>query len=265
MPVQTITLIGAGNLGYHLARTFHSKGFCIQQIYSRAIANAKELAALVNAEPIDDLQTLVHADLLVICVTDSAIQVISDELPVFDSIVVHTSGSTPMEVLHRHSRHGVFYPLQTFSKGFPVDFQNIPLLLESSSFNVQQELMQVANKISNSVFSVDSLQRQKLHLAAVFACNFTNHMMAVASSLLKEANLPFSMLENLILETVQKAIKSGNPESVQTGPAIRGNLGIMQAHSELLKDKLLWQKIYTFVSESIIEMGKGGKAGYETF
>jgi predicted short-subunit dehydrogenase-like oxidoreductase (DUF2520 family) len=252
MAIKSVSVIGSGNLATHLVKVLNNHKYLINCIYSRNMQHANTLAEKVNAHPVSDISELKSADLIIICTTDSAIAEISNKITA-NSLVVHTSGSTPMDVLDRHQNFGVLYPFQTFSKFTELDFSKIPLFIEANNSQNLQILKQLSGTISDKVTELDSENRLKLHLSAVFACNFSNHMYTIAKDILQQANLSFSLLDHLILETATKTVNTGNPARCQTGPAVRGNLNILGQHQDLLADNPLWQKIYTFVSDSIME------------
>lgn len=252
MSISSISIIGSGNLATHLVKALYQSDFKIINVYSRNINHAAVLAKQVGAIAIDNIRLLEQADLIIICVSDSAIAEINNSLKV-TSLVVHTSGSTSLDILNSQINFGVIYPFQTFSKDVDIDFSKVPVFIEANSQGNVLLLKEMIEKISDSVRLLHSEQRLKLHLSAVFANNFSNHMFAIAKDILSEANLPFELLTHLIEETTVKALKSGDPDKVQTGPAVRWNFNILEQHKEILAHKPLWQKIYTFVSDSIME------------
>ena len=173
-----IGLIGAGRVAHHLAHVLNAQ-HQIVQIYSRSLDKAQHLAAQIGAEAIAEVEQL-HSDLdlLIIAVSDQAIaQVIQEIHHVLNHVlIVHTSGSTKLDVLQQHhARSGVFYPLQTFSLEREIDWSETPLFIEAAFAEDQQLLMTLANSLSKKVYAYTSEQRLSLHLAAVFACNFSNY------------------------------------------------------------------------------------------
>lgn len=186
------------------------------------------------------------ADLYVIAVTDSAIASVAAEIGDVPGLVVHTAGSVPMSVLPQRNR-GVLYPLQTFTKGQPINMQAVPLFIESDG-DVRL-LRQIAGQISGNVMEMDSAHRRYLHLAAVFCCNFTNHMYRLAESMLAAQNIPFSVMLPLIDETARKVHRL-SPAQAQTGPAVRWNEEVMQTQMNLLERDDLKQ-LYQIISKSI--------------
>jgi predicted short-subunit dehydrogenase-like oxidoreductase (DUF2520 family) len=256
MDIKTISIVGSGNLATQLAKAFYKKGIAINQIFSPNIKNGVALASLVNSKAINNFDDLAPVDLIIIAVSDSAISEISNSLQHLSCMVVHTSGSTSIDIFHNRTNFGVFYPFQTFSKNVDIEFTQIPILIEANTLRNQELLICLATILSSNVQVVNSLQRLKLHLAGVFASNFSNHMYAIAHQLLNESGLSFEMVKHLIEETTRKALQSNNPALVQTGPASRNNFHIMESHKELIADRPLWQKIYTFVSDSIMDMQK---------
>lgn len=248
----TISIIGAGNLATQLGITLHKEGYLISQVYSRTSKSAVILSKKLNAKPISDFKKLsTDSSIYIIAVKDDAIESIAKQLKLKDKIVVHTSGSVPMNVLKKCSKnYGVFYPLQTFSKNKTAEFKTIPICIEANNTSTSTTLQYFAKSISGNVQKVNSEQRKKIHLAAVFACNFSNHMYAIAESILAKNKLSLDLLKPLIEETANK-IKDNKPNAVQTGPAIRKDKKTLEAHLKLLSKEKDLQKIYSLISGSI--------------
>lgn len=251
--VQNITILGSGNVATHLANQLSKHAFNIIQVYSRNITNANELAQQVAAEPIDNISELNNSsDLYIICLSDSIIEKVVERFEFTDKLVAHTAGSMSIDVLKRFKNHGVFYPLQSFTKNRSLDFETIPICIEANSKENENKLLALANKLSNNVNLLQSEERKQYHLAAVFANNFANHMFAAADSLLKKNKLNFDLLKPLILETAQK-IQKLSPIEAQTGPAIRNNMAVIDSHIQQISLPEL-EKLYSFVSNSIIAL-----------
>jgi len=247
-----IVFLGAGNLATNLAMALKNRGHEILQVYSRTQASAEQLARKTVAEPITRLNRLVHdADLYILSVKDDAIHQVLEDFPVHEGFLVHTAGSIPMDVLKDHAAHyGVIYPLQTFSKERLVDFNTIPVCLEAASYSDLAFMEKIMSDLSGKIYYIDSLQRSYIHVAAVFACNFSNFMMAMAQEILQKHDMPFDIMTPLIEETVQKAIEN-TPVPSQTGPAIRGDQQTMERHLKLLAGSDKLQNLYRFVSTTI--------------
>ena len=251
-----ISFIGSGNVATHLAKSLFVLEYKIVQVYSQTIQNAQILASQVGATAIDQLTALQAADLYIIAVTDAAIAKISADLAPLElkGVVVHTSGSTDISILKNvGSHHGVFYPLQTFSKALNTDFKTIPLLLEASNLELLNQLDQLASQLSDQVYHYNSEQRRSLHLSAVIACNFSNYLYAVAQQYLDQQGVDFNLLKPLIMETAHK-IQQHAPASVQTGPAIRQDHAILVMHQQMLANQPALQQLYQLLSNGIIEM-----------
>ncbi|QZE12899.1 DUF2520 domain-containing protein [Halosquirtibacter laminarini] len=253
--IQTVSFIGAGNLATQLALTLFEKQNEIQQIYSRTLDSASLLASQVGAEATDNLEDIsAKVDLLVISISDKAMPEVVSRLQGLNTLVVHTAGSVPMDILSSCSpRIGVFYPTQTFTKAVRVSFDNIPLCIEANRDIDYIRLKQLAQLISTHVTEVSSAQRKSIHLAAVFACNFSNHMLAIADDLLQKEDLPLDILKPLVVETIEKAFRI-SPKKGQSGPAIRHDQNVIAEHMVRLSDKPLFAEIYEKVTKSIQEI-----------
>ena len=241
-------VIGSGNVAQHLITVFGtSANIDLVQAYAR---NASALAHLLPQEKItDSFNAVKDADIYIISVTDDAIAEVSSLLPFSDRLVVHTSGSVSLHQIDAKNRRGVFYPLQTFSKNKAVDFKQIPLCLESEKESDYTILETLAQSISDSVYNINSVQRQSLHVAAVFVSNFANHMYSIGYDICEQNNVPFDVLKPLIKETANK-VQVLPPKQAQTGPAKRNDVTTMEKHLAFLKDEKI-KTIYTLLSQSI--------------
>ena len=255
-----ITFVGSGNVAWHLSKALEEAGHSVQEIYSRNIKNAKSLSSnLYNASPTNDLDfSESKSEIFFIAISDDAIETITSDLRIPEgAIVVHTSGSKPLDCLELlFEKTGVFYPLQTFSKSRKLYFEEIPICLESDDEVVLKALASIAQSISPKTCYLSSPQRKVLHLAAVFACNFTNHLLALSKEILDKENLDYGLMNALISETINKALEH-NPKEMQTGPAIRKDVKILQEHLQALTEDPDKKQIYRMLSESILKMSKG--------
>ena len=242
-----VTIIGYGNLGKHLATAFHSKGIRIRQIYS-----SKKQSTLYGAELISSTELINDSsDIYFLTVPDDQIEKVSKSQKLRGKFIVHCSGSTPLSALPA-KRRGVFYPLQSFTDGSKVNWKEIPILIEASSFEDLDLLSTTGELLSDRVTQIDSDKRLHLHLAAVIASNFTTHCITLSDQILNEQNLDKEILKPLIRSSIEKALSLGG-RAAQTGPAIRQDKKVMDKHLKLLEENLLLKKIYTLVSESIIK------------
>jgi predicted short-subunit dehydrogenase-like oxidoreductase (DUF2520 family) len=256
--VTKVVFIGAGNLAWNLAPAMHSAGFEISQIYSRTRESAQNLAAKFLCNFTTRVENIFpEADIYIICVKDDAIKKLSSSLKLPGKLVIHTSGTVPLKAIEKISDFtGVLYPLQTFTKKKKVSFKKVPVFIEGSSVRTKAAVSKIARKLSDSVIAIKSEDRQKLHIAAVFACNFTNHFYHIAESLVKNAGLKFSFLYPLILETTLRTEKE-SPSKVQTGPAIRNDKKTLRRHLSLLKkNDAELAKIYKIITADIQRRAK---------
>ncbi len=252
-----ICLIGAGNLATRLGITLSEKGHQIVQVWSRTIKSATELASKLGCEYTTDLTSIAsQTDIYIIAVTDAAIPTILAKGSWGSTLVVHTAGSIPMDILAPWClNYGVFYPFQTFTAEKKIDFDTIPVCLEASTPQNLEVLSELARSVSGDIKFLDSDQRQQIHLAAVFVCNFVNHFYAIGEELLREKGIGFEILKPLILETASKAILQ-SPGSSQTGPAVRDDKIIIDKHLTLLNTHPDLKNLYALISERIIQTHK---------
>ncbi|MFK7749923.1 MAG: Rossmann-like and DUF2520 domain-containing protein [Kordia sp.] len=242
-----IVILGAGNIAQHLYEVFQTiKTFDVVQVYNRS---EKALSYFKTTATTTNLKNLAEADIYIIAVADDAITSIANKLPFTNRLVVHTSGSVSMHELHKKNRRGVFYPLQTFTKGAHVDFSKIPICLETGEKSDFKILETIATAIGSTSYKISSEQRRALHVSAVFVNNFSNHLYRVAHEICETNNVPFEILNPLIQETANK-INTVTPYMAQTGPAKRGDEKTINDHLAKL-DKDIHKEIYTLLTQSI--------------
>ncbi len=247
-----VVILGSGNVATHLAKAIDEHHHVVQ-IYSRKQAHASALAqSLKDCTSTDNLDHLItDADIYIISVSDDSIGNVVDKLPRIKGIVVHTSGSVGMDVLSTLTNPtGVFYPLQTFSKDTAVNLSEVPFFLEASTPETLDKLEAFGSFFSKKIFHANSEQRQTLHIAAVFACNFFNHLLDISTEILSQKGYELDVLKPLVALTMSKAFETGAYAS-QTGPAVRGDMATLNKHIESLDTPQ--KEIYRMLSQSIID------------
>lgn len=255
----SVALIGSGNLAYSLAHAISKSTNTLVEITSTNAANAIIIAQSTGAKFVEKVSALsANIDLYIIAVPDSAISSVAEQIPLSSGLVVHTSGSTPFSAISKvpSDLRGVFYPFQTFTFGREVDFNGIPLCIESESSETLDILRAFALSLGASPVEMDSDTRKWLHLSGVFACNFVNHILSLSNLIADENEIEFSLLKPLIAETVKKALE-GNPFDCQTGPALRGDSETLKRHYAMLSqvDEEL-RDLYISLSTSIERLHK---------
>jgi len=232
--VKDILLVGNGNVAFHLKKVLRKAGYHISE----------------NSDEED-------FDIVIFSISDDAYTGAIASFKHRNKIMVHTSGSVPATIFKgKTEKYGVIYPYQSISKNDKLlDFKKIPLLITASDEKTEKILVELSSTISDTVKIISDNQRMKLHLAAVFANNFTNHMIAIAQKLAHENNLDAALLQPLLEKTFLR-LKHHLATDMQTGPAVRNDNTIIEKHLKLLEEYPAWQKIYSFVSESIKESKK---------
>lgn len=244
-----IVLLGSGNLATNLGFALRKAGVSVVQVFSNTEKNAADLAYKLNCDFTNDISKIKDADIYISALKDNACNDIWGKLKIADKLILHTSGSLALKTLSSHFKNtGVIYPLMTLSKGKVMPFDNIPILIEANSPENLETVFQLASKISGNVIEVSSEKRAQIHLAAVWANNFSNHMYAIAKVITDNNNLPFSLLFPLIEETANK-IKKLDPADAQTGPAIRFDENIIEKQQNATPTE--FKELYKLISESI--------------
>ena len=251
---KRIALIGAGNVATHLGMAWRQAGCEVVQVYSRTEQSASELGHRLGVPFVTSLDDVcADADIYVVAVKDAVLQELIPALVEGreGALFVHTAGSMPMDVWNGHApRHGVLYPMQTFSKVRAVDFASVSFFVEANDKADLAVLKELAGALSPKVYEATSAQRTYLHMAAVFACNFANHMYTLSARLLEKNGLPFDAMLPLIDETARK-VHGLHPHNAQTGPATRRDTNVMDKHLAMLADEPEIKEIYRIISDNI--------------
>ena len=250
-----VTIIGTGNMGHHLVKVIDESAHFVNEIYSRDLQKANKLCGVTyDAKPTDSLDFGgSQSQIFILAVSDDAIESVVREIVLPEqAIIAHTAGSVSVEVLELSAaiHYGVFYPLQSVSKEKPVSFRDIPILVEAATANTREALLDLANSISTKVSLVDSAQRSRIHLAATIMNNFGNHLLKVAFDQVKLAGHTPELLYPLLQNTVDKAMQIG-PDKSQTGPAVRGDVGTIRKHMEMLAEEPAISELYRLFTNQI--------------
>lgn len=237
--MSKIAIIGYGNVGYHL---------------TKRLSKRNDVSIFTRSPLEDHVQELSEFDpngfdFIILAVPDGVVAEVSASIANSEAVVAHTSGSRPIEDLSKHRKYGVIYPLQTMSRAKEVDFNTFPIFIEGSDDEAEMKLFSFARSFGTDVRLITSANRARIHLAAVFACNFSNHMYHIAEKLLTPLEMTFQDIKPLVDETVHKAMEL-NPSNSQTGPAMRGDELTLNSHLDMLNDEEL-KAIYQLITKNI--------------
>lgn len=253
-----IVILGSGNVAHSLAMAVAKSELNLVQIYARDTTAGSQLASQCGCDYTDSVAKLASADLYILAVSDRSIESLSEQLNIGDeSVLAHTAGCVPVDALSvKVKNRAVIYPLQTFTKGRETPFSHIPIMIEGITPHAIACARLFSERLSENVIEMSSEKRAKVHLSAVFACNFVNHMYSISEKLVNQADVPFDILKPLILETAQKALAADSPTQTQTGPAKRNDYQTKSKHCELLMHQPEFKTMYINLSNSIWETSK---------
>lgn len=251
------SLIGTGRMAWFLAQRLQTAGHHLHGVWGRNEGEAVLLATAYHSEVYQNLSAIPDREqhFCLLAVSDTALEQIAQKLRFDHTFLVHHAGGESIEVLQHAARHyGVLWPVYSITKADDTTFPAIPLAIEGNTPATGKSLSALAASISSNVFTVTADQRSRLHLAAVFANNFTNHLLSVSEMICTEAALPFTMLKPIIGQTFERISGEGSPRLLQTGPAIRDDRGTMATHLRLLAGHPLQAALYEMLSASIRKM-----------
>jgi predicted short-subunit dehydrogenase-like oxidoreductase (DUF2520 family) len=254
--IRKIVILGAGRLAVNLSTAILDRGYEIVEVCNRTQSKGKRLAEKVEARFIREPELITpDADLYIIAISDTAIPSVLNRIPKVKGLVVHTSGSVNMDVFKGAFRNfGVIYPSQTLTRQM-LEFRDVPICIEANSAANLVRIKAFASSLSGFVYAINSDQRKILHLAAVFANNFTNFMYSISEELLNEKGMDFSLLYPIIRQTTENSLSGGVVKN-QTGPAVRGDKETIGKHLELLSNHPDYKDIYELITRNIIKRKK---------
>lgn len=249
LEIKKILLVGSGNVATHLGINLKKNNYIIEQVFSRNLDNAKDLAQKVDSDYTNKPKNIVKSDLTIIAINDDSIKDVIHYLPNIPT--VHTSGNTNINILKNNfTNYGVIYPLQSFKKKMGLNLNDVPFLIEANSKDFENNLIELCSCFSEHTFHINSLKREKINMAAVFACNFSNHMQVIAKEIMDDEKINYQLLIPLLKKTFSKFEE--DPKIKQTGPAIRKDINVIKNHLNLIqKDE--HREIYKLISDSIIK------------
>jgi predicted short-subunit dehydrogenase-like oxidoreductase (DUF2520 family) len=251
-----IVIIGSGNVATVLGRKMLQAGHKILQVVSRNKLHAKLLANELNCGYASQWESINEdADMYFVAISDNNLPELASHLIVQNKLIVHTAGSVSKNILKKSSsNYGVIWPLQSLRKENDT-IPEIPLLVDGNTADDLTLIYDFAKTISENVHIADDETRLKLHTAAVFVNNFTNHLYAITEEYCKKENVDFNLLLPIIDETTRR-LHFSSAAQMQTGPAIRKDEATIKHHLELLKDHTVLKNLYINITQSIQEFYK---------
>lgn len=253
--IKKITIVGAGNVGHNFAIALRQAGYIIHEVHSRTQQSAMLLGQIINCSYTTRLEELKQdTDLVILAVNDDALPDVVANIKIKDKPIVHTSGSTPISVFDNlgFNDYGIFYPVQSFSKNDTESLCPIPICVEANNATAENLFLSLARSISERVYAMDSEKRKALHVAAVFANNFSNHLFHIADEILKTKGISFEVIRPLVEKTADK-IKTEDPLNAQTGPAVRNDTEVIRDHIDFLSSKPDYREIYELMTADIFK------------
>ncbi len=247
-----VSLVGAGNVAWHLGHLLYHRGYRIVQIASLRQASGERLAHLLRARWVPAHQAIFEEeDLVLVCVPDKVLFSQWRLTTASDVVVAHTAAAVPVQRAgSAYRRNAVFYPFSSFTYGQPLKRSDFPIFIEAEHHPDAVMLHRVAQQLTGKSHASDADQRLRIHLAGVFANNFVNYLLKIAFDLVSPFEYTTDILGPILEETIHKALSIG-PENAQTGPALRGDLNTLQLHQRMLEATPQWKELYQLISDLI--------------
>ena len=247
-----ITIVGCGNVATVMARLCIENGHEIKQVIARNKLAGDDFSKKFSCSVVNfNEEATKEIDIVIVSLSDNSLPEAVQNLNFGSVPIVHTAGSCSMEVLDKTSKnYGVLYPLQTLRKEMET-LPEIPFLIEGNNEETVQFLQKFAATLSDNVTVQTAEQRLRLHASAVIVNNFTNYLYSVAEKFCKDEHVDFKLLLPLIKQTSAR-VQNNSPLSVQTGPAVRGDITTLDKHLRLLTDYPKLRTLYMRLTDGIM-------------
>lgn len=242
-----VCIAGTGNAAWHFVKMLRKAGHDVPVAWGRDHDKLKKFCQALSLRALHTLSDT-GCDVIVLAVADDAVAAVSAQVPE-GPLVVHVSGSLPGDAIS-HSNRGVIWPLQSLTSGHTLDYAQVPFLVEAALHGTAELLVKMLEPLGATIQITTPEHRMKMHLAAVFACNFSNHLYRIAEQISAEAKIPFEMLHPLILQTAKK-IQVMPPAMAQTGPARRKDTRTIMRQLEMLRDERELANLYRYFTQLI--------------
>lgn len=249
--MANINIIGAGNVAWHISNALTNTDFEVQQIFSRNFSSAQKMANTFGYQAVNALAYFKDAKAIIVAVDDDEIENVAKQLSnVGDTLVIHTSGSVSIDALLPHENRAVLWLIESLRKDEKIAYKKIPAIVHYSNSYSNNLIYEIAKTISNVVHILADTERRALHLGAVMANNFTNHLFTLLKKFSDEKNIDFNLLQPIINSTLYNA-QQNNPLTMQTGPAIRNDETTIDHHLKILQQNANLKEIYNAFTKSI--------------
>ncbi|MBO4402776.1 MAG: DUF2520 domain-containing protein [Bacteroidales bacterium] len=253
-----VFLLGTGNIAWILGERLVRTAGTLHGVFGRDPEKAASLAARWHCPSHHSWETIPEdADVYIFTLQDQCYEEVLPHFPHRNRVMLHTSGTLPLNLFEGISENcGVLYPFQTCTRGVELASQKLPLCLEATTESARTTLEATARLISDETYWLKEGQRQQLHLAGVFANNFSNALYCIAFDMVEKAGIPPELLHGLILETALKVTRI-TPKEAQTGPARRHDENVIRQQLALISRKCPeWEEIYRIMTRCIEETSK---------
>ncbi len=251
--LEHICLIGTGKLSRQLAKKlpiFKGKPLLF---WGRNSEQAASIASEFDLVLLDNIKEIPENSAVLLCVSDNSIEQLANELKEKSLFLIHFSGTQSINRLTPYTPNAaVIWPNQSFSNAVHIDWKNVPLIMEVSNDAAKVWLIEIVNTLEGPAVFLDEESRKKLHLAAVVANNFINHLLVLTESWCKQNKLDFKLLLPLINQSTQN-LQNQSPSQLQTGPASRNDWTTIQSHIEMLSHFPQLKDVYTLFSNQLAE------------
>jgi len=255
-------LVGTGNMAWFLGGRLKDAGHQCKGVYGRKAENAQTMAEHCGATVLKHLSDIQDdADCCIIAVSDHSIAGVANDLQLKNTVVIHTAGAVPLDVIRKENKAVLWFIYSILKTELP-DHRAIPAMWEANGEPAKRVVTSIAGAISDIVMEGNADKRTWLHLSAVFANNFTNHIVTICEQICHEQGVSFKLMMPILQQTLYR-INYKSPAELQTGPAVRRDDETVAKHLKLLADTPERQRIYRAVTQSIEDMYNSEGEGKE--
>ncbi len=236
---------GGGRAAWAFGSAWKRIGWPLSGVWLRDESHS-HIAELLQTSRMDMADLARDSELLLVAVSDRAINQVAEAVPETEALVFHASGAL-LSVRGGFSLH----PLKSLPPvGLPSDLKNTLLVFEGEH---RRTAKLIAAAVGARFCEVAPEQKPLYHAAAVFGSNYVAAVADIAERLMTAAGVDNAREDLVALATsaLENWRLHGDAKRF-TGPAARGDREVMERHAAALAGDPQVAQLYELLAEQIV-------------
>jgi predicted short-subunit dehydrogenase-like oxidoreductase (DUF2520 family) len=201
-------------------------------IESVKVIGAGRVGSAVSARLAErGIESREDADVVLLCVPDTAIPAVARGQAPGHGWIGHTSGATPLSALDPHERRFGLHPLQSFTRSRGAEqLDGAPAAITAETGEGREVGFELARLLGLEPFALAEADRALYHAGAAIASNYLVTLERAAAEIFREVGAPESGIRSLMQSVIDNGFEL-------TGPIARGDWDTVDRHLEALKER----------------------------